>query len=107
MSTTVSHLHVAVVEEEVTLTVYELSRASFAPVEQIEHWVIEGILEPAGEGREEWRFTGVSLRRARTAYRLCRDLEVNTAGVALALDLLDEIAGLRAKLERLQHRDSE
>ena len=46
------------------------------------------------------RFRGASLPRARVAVRLTRDLEVNTAGVALALDLLDEIAELRSQLAR-------
>jgi chaperone modulatory protein CbpM len=31
---------------------------------------------------------------------LSRDLEINPAGVALALDLLDQIAALRARLQR-------
>jgi chaperone modulatory protein CbpM len=38
------------------------------------------------------------LRRARLAVRLERDLEVNLAGVALALDLLEEIDRLRRAL---------
>ena len=39
-------------------------------------------------------------RRARVAVRLTRDLELNTPGVALALDLLDEIHELRSQLAR-------
>ena len=34
------------------------------------------------------------------ALRLTRDLELDPAGVALALDLLDEIAVLRTRLQR-------
>ena len=48
----------------------------------------------------EWRFEGPSLRRARLALALTRELEINPPGVALALDLLDEIAALRASLRR-------
>ena len=55
---------------------------------------------PAGDSPEDWRFGGESLRRARLALRLSRDLEINPSGVALALDLLDEIASLRARLQR-------
>jgi len=33
------------------------------------------------------------------ALRLSRDLEVNLAGIALALDLLDEITALKSRLE--------
>ena len=64
-------------------------------------WVSEGVLEPIGEAPTEWRFAGQSLRRARLALSLTRDLELNPPGVALALDLLDEIAALQARLQRL------
>jgi len=58
------------------------------------------VLEPNGEQPREWRFTGPALRRARLALRLTRDLELNPPGVALALDLLDEIEALKARLQR-------
>jgi chaperone modulatory protein CbpM len=90
----------SVVEEEVQLTTFELSRASHASEEQIELWVIEGVLQPSGRSRAEWRFGGSSLARMRTAMRLARDLELNTPGVALALDLLERIAALEARLGR-------
>lgn len=97
-----SLLQGVVVEEEVHLTVHELCRACQAPLEQVQVWVVEGVLEPIGQAPQEWRFTGQSLRRARLALRLTRDLEVNASGVALALDLLDEIAALQAQLKRIQ-----
>lgn len=90
-----------IVEEELPLTLAELCQACFASEEHVIAWVIEGALEPIGESPQEWRFTGPSLRRARLARSLASDLEVNAAGVALALDLLDEIAELQARLLRL------
>ena len=90
----------AVVEEDLHLTLVELSRACRAPEAQIHVWVVEGVLAPLGQQPDEWRFVGASLRRARLAWRLTQDLEVNAPGVALALDLLDEIATLRAGLRR-------
>ncbi|AXI04226.1 chaperone modulator CbpM [Aquirhabdus parva] len=101
MSEYTALIHGVVVEENVDLNLIELCRASHAPVEQIHVWVVEGVLEPEGQTPTEWRFRGPSLRRARLAVRLTRDLDVNAAGVALALDLMDEIAGLRAKLQHL------
>ena len=89
-----------VVEEEIHLTLLELCQACGAPEEQVSIWVLEGVLEPDGEQPREWRFTGPALRRARLALRLTRDLELNPPGVALALDLLDEIAVLKARLQR-------
>ena len=89
-----------VVEEEVHLTFFELCRVVHAPPEQIVGWIGEGVLEPAGQSPEDWRFAGPSLRRARLATRLAGDLGLNAPGVALALDLLDEIESLRARLLR-------
>ena len=90
-----------VVEEEVHLTLVELCQACSAEEEHVLAWVFEGALEPVGESPRDWRFSGDSLRRARLALRLTRDLEINPPGVALALDLLDDIAVLRAKLQRI------
>jgi chaperone modulatory protein CbpM len=93
-----------IVEEEIPLTLAELCQACFASEEYVMTWVFEGVLEPVGNAPQEWRFTGQSLRRARLALSLTRDLEVNSPGVALALDLLDEIAELKARLQRLGAR---
>jgi len=90
----------SVVEEEVELTIVELVRACRTTEQQVEVWVHEGVLQPSGERREAWRFHGDSLARMRLATRLMQDLEINTAGVALALDLLDRIAELESRLRR-------
>lgn len=90
----------SIVEEAVHLTLPELCRACCAEEEHVLAWVFEGVLEPVGESPRDWRFGGDSLRRARLALRLARDLEINPPGVALALDLLDELAVLRARLQR-------
>jgi len=90
-----------VVEEEIHLTLVELCHVCNVPEDQVRHWVGEGVLEPMGETPHEWRFAGASLRRTRVATRLARDFELNPPGVALALDLLDEIEALRAHLRRL------
>ncbi|MCF8198867.1 MAG: chaperone modulator CbpM [Sulfuritalea sp.] len=98
---TLAALQGAVVEEEVQLTLVELCQACCAEQEHVLTWVLEGVLEPAGNEPQDWRFSGESLRRARLALRLSQDLEINPPGVALALDLMDEIAELRAQLQRI------
>ncbi len=92
---------VSILEEETQLTLRDLCRACSVHAERIIELVEEGILEPAGTDIIEWRFTGTSLIRARTAIRLQQDLHINTAGVALALDLMDEIEELRRQLSAL------
>lgn len=91
-----------VVTETTFFTLAEFSCACTVQVEHIVALVEEGILEPVDSGAAELCFSGDSLRRARTALRLQRELEVNLAGVALALDLMDEIQQLRRRLQRLE-----
>jgi chaperone modulatory protein CbpM len=90
----------AVVEEDLHLSLAELCRACRSPEEQVRVWVVEGVLEPVGPSPQEWRFGGSSLRRARLAFTLATELDINAPGVALALDLIDEIAALRADQRR-------
>jgi chaperone modulatory protein CbpM len=94
-------IHCVVVEEEVQFSLTDLSRASRADITQLLALIDEGVLTPIGNGPESWQFTGASLHRARTALRLTRDLALNAAGVALVLDLLEEIATLKTQLRRL------
>jgi chaperone modulatory protein CbpM len=94
------YLQGEIVEESIEFTLGELSRASGASTEQLSLWVAEGAFEPRGEATLAWRFSGSALRRAATAQRLTRDLGLNAAGVALALDLLEEIETLRTRPNR-------
>ncbi|MFC7287245.1 chaperone modulator CbpM [Herminiimonas glaciei] len=87
-------------DDDVTLTLIELSQACNAPQDLITAWVFEGVLEADGQQPQEWRFSGAAVRRARVAQHLAQDLEVNTPGVALALDLLERIDALEAQLKR-------
>jgi chaperone modulatory protein CbpM len=89
-----------VVEEEIRFTLADLCRACRADTAQLIALVEEGVLEPAGTRPEDWQFSGPSLRRARTALRLARDLQLSIGGTALVLELLDEIESLRSRLRR-------
>lgn len=90
-----------VLEEDVELTLAQLCRACDLPADRVFDLVEEGIVEPAGRDPRRWRFRGVSVRRVRCAVRLERDLGVNAAGAALALDLLEELEALRMRLRRM------
>ena len=98
--TQITWIEGSIVEEEVHMSIVEISQATRAPEDLIMAWVSEGVLSPAGSSPEDWRFSGESLKRAKTAAHLSHDLDLNTPGVALALDLLDEINRLRNQLLR-------
>jgi chaperone modulatory protein CbpM len=89
-----------ILEEQVELTLAEVSRSCAVHAQYIIELVEEGVLVPVGREQRTWRFTGGQVRRAGIALRLQRDLGVNLAGVALALELLDELNGLRARVSR-------
>ena len=86
-------------EEYSILDVDELSRLCAVDRTYIVELVEEGVLHTVQMAGSEWRFSGSELRRARTALRLQRDLEINLPGVALALQLLEELDRLRRELE--------
>ena len=70
--------------------------------EQVIEFVDFGIAEPEGESCREWHFTPAQLFRMNRALRLQRDLEINLPGLALALDLLEEIDSLHSEVARLR-----
>jgi chaperone modulatory protein CbpM len=89
----------AIFEESAVLTVRDLSLLCAVEERHIVEYVEEGVLNVAEVSASEWHFTGAALRRTRLALRLERDLELNLAGVALALQLIEELEQLRGKLE--------
>ena len=86
-------------EEYAKLSLDELSRLCAVDRTYIVELVEEGVLSVIEVDASEWRFSGAALRRARTALRLQRDLEINLPGVALALELMEEIEELRRELK--------
>ncbi|HUF72671.1 MAG TPA: chaperone modulator CbpM [Gammaproteobacteria bacterium] len=84
-------------DESLTLTLHELCEYCGVEESVVIEMVREGIAEPIDDASTEWQFTGRSVARIRIAYRLRRDLEVNMAGAALALELLEEIETLRKR----------
>ncbi len=89
-----------VVEEHVSFTLAALCQASGAEQELVHALVGEGLLQPAGQGPDGWRFSGDALPQTRTALRLARDLELTLPGVAMVMELLAEIERLRSRLRR-------
>lgn len=89
-------------EDETELSLAELCRICRMPAERVIELVEEGVVEPVGREPPDWQFRAINVRRIRCAERLEQDLGVNTAGAALALDLLDELRTLRARLRRFE-----
>ena len=84
-------------DETTEITLAELTRTCHVHAEWVTELVQEGVIEPSGRGTQ-WRFAATSIVRIERARRLQRDLGVNLAGIALALQLIDRIDALEARL---------
>lgn len=85
-------------DDSVEFTLEELCAACRVSEDFVGEIVAEGIVEPMGAERAEWRFSGVALTRVQRVIRLQQEFEVNLPGAALALELLEELERLRRAL---------
>ncbi len=100
-------------DEQAEFTLNDLCCACSSSAEWIIELVEEGALEPvilkintnksSDDQQNQWRFSGYSLQRAQTVRRLQQDLNINLAGAALALELLEQIRSLQEQLRRHTH----
>ena len=93
-----------VVEDDQILSLAALCYYCSLPAEQVITMIEFGIIEPIQPQmpRSRWQFTDSSVLRVQTVIRLQRDLGVNLAGAALAVELLDEVKTLRQLAASLQ-----
>lgn len=94
-------------EEEASLSLSELCQSCQMPAEALIRLVEHGIITPEdGTVRHskahQWQFNRREMIRADKAFCLERDLGINVAGIALVMDLLEEMDGLRRQLYQLQ-----
>ena len=94
---------VRILDEAEEITLAELTRSCRVHAEWVIELVEEGVLEPRGPqiggmAGPQWRFSATSIVRVEKARRLQRDLGVNLPGIALALQLLERIDALEARL---------
>ena len=87
------------IDDDRLLTLADLCRACGVHAEVITDMVEYGIIEPSGDTAGHWQFTGGCLWRVTTVVHLQHDLEVNLAGAALALDLIEEVRELRRQIK--------
>ena len=91
-----------VLDEDVMLSVEQLCASLGLEPDDLIAYVQEGLVEPRGAGPQTWRFPGPALKRLHTALRLRRELEIDFSGTILAVDLLEEIERLRARVRALE-----
>ncbi|MCU0834016.1 MAG: MerR family transcriptional regulator [Chromatiaceae bacterium] len=104
MTPMIEDLQGVVLDEGLSVDLRELARVCGASDQILRLLVSEGVLRPEGGRPQEWRFSGVQVCRARRALRLQRDLELDLAATALALDLIEELEALRRRVRALEYQ---
>ncbi|MDA3919598.1 MAG: MerR family transcriptional regulator [Salinisphaera sp.] len=90
-----------IIEEHHVLSLGQICRSCGVRADWVILLVDEGVLEPLKIDETHFQFTARHMRRLHTARRLQRDLGLDIAGIALALELMDEIRELRNRLQAL------
>lgn len=93
---------IRVLESQTTYSFEELTIHTGASTEFIKELIAYGVLTPLGMDVEEWKFPLDNFERLKLAIRLQHDLDLNIAGVAMALDLLEELHQIRQQLKDLE-----
>ncbi len=81
--------------QDYCLTLQQLCRSAAVEPEFVLNLVEYEVLTPQGQHAVNWRFRSRDLARLRRAERLSRDFELNISGLALVMQLLDEVSRLR------------
>lgn len=90
-------------DDDLEISFSELCATCHVHAELVIQLVEVGALEPFGKEQAQWRFSGTAIRRLMRALKLQQDLDINLAGAALALELLDEIDRLHDRLRVLEN----
>lgn len=85
--------------QEAALSLEELCEICHISSDIIHDLIAYEIIHPKQPSPGRWVFGLTELKRIQIALRLQRDLEVNLAGVAVVMDLLDELETLRKHSE--------
>ncbi|PXX93782.1 molecular chaperone [Marinobacter vulgaris] len=99
-------LSVELVEPTATFTLREICERGDCHAEFVIKLVSYGVIAPIEESPEtrQWEFDLPALARLRKAQRLQRDLKLNLPGLAMSLELLDEVQEMRREVDRLNRQ---
>jgi chaperone modulatory protein CbpM len=95
-----------IVGENVTLTLTEFEERYHVDETFLDEMLEHGLIDftPEQKSAEKIVLDSGALHRVESALRLRRDLEVNMPGIALVLDLLEELQDARGELQILRRQ---
>ena len=92
-------------DTQTTFTFREFCERGDVHAEFVIKLVSYGVIAPVNEGEQrDWLFDLPALARLQKAQRLQRDLKLNLPGLAMSLDLLDEVEEMRREVDRLNRQ---
>lgn len=80
----------------------ELAELSGLSTQELAMLTDYGVLQPVDAAAEQPSYRAGCVVTARTAFRLRRDMELNTEGLALVMQLLEQVQDLEAQLNDLK-----
>ena len=89
---------------DITICTEELCQRISVTLTEVREIVAHGIIEPANSDPDDWQFAPETATLAARAVRLHRDLQIDWPGVALVLELLDDLQHLKRENSRLLRR---
>lgn len=96
---------IEIMNEETLFTLHEICERFGVRGEFIVELVDYGVITPLKENSaDDWVFDAAALARLSRALRLQHDLEINLPGIAISLDLLDDVQRLRRQVSLLDRQ---
>lgn len=91
------NISITIIDNDNLLSFEEICRAIHADDDLIVQLIEYHVIQPKGSSKKNWQFDHIALKRARLARNFYYDLEVNLAGVALLIDMLEKIEELEKR----------
>jgi chaperone modulatory protein CbpM len=91
------------IEETTSYTFKEVCQRYHMPEELLLEMLEHGLFEALPTPKKDLALDQKALKRIEAAFRIHNDLGVNLEGVALALDLLEQLETLKQELAVLRH----
>lgn len=90
------------ITETTTFTMTEICQKYSIPQELLQEMIEQGLFNNQTAEPEQMTLNLKALQKMESAFRLHRDLGINLPGVALVLDLLEEMDKMRGELDVLR-----
>lgn len=90
--------------QELTYTLGELCEICEVHVDRINEIIDYGIIASREATPNQWRFSYGEMEILQKVLRLERDLDINMPGIAMTLDLLEQVEVLRKQVDLLEHQ---